>query len=182
MKFIVHSLKRLAVVLLPLALLSACAGNHVDVVPVSGFSTERYLGKWYEIARLDHAFERGLSNVTAEYSLRADGKIKVLNQGYRDGANQADKATGKAKFAGKPSDAHLRVSFFEPFYGDYIIFGLDKSGYRHAYVSGGKDTYLWLLSRSPTVSKAVRADFLREAGALGYDTTSLIWVDQSRAR
>lgn len=174
-------LKRLALVILPVLLLSACAGNKVDAVPVSGFEADRYLGRWYEIARLDHVFERGLSNVSARYSNRRDGKIKVLNRGYHDGDGAFREATGKAKFAGDPSQGHLRVSFFGPFYGDYIIFGLDKTGYRYAYVSGGRDNYLWLLSRSPTVSPAVRRDFLKRAEALGYDTDSLIWVDQSRA-
>ncbi len=163
------------------AVLAGCAGKSIDAVPVSGFDADRYLGTWYEIARLDHSFERGLSNVTATYSRRPDGQIAVVNQGFRDRTGETDKAEGRAKFADGPSTGSLRVSFFGPFYGDYIIFGLSPD-YRHAFVSGGSERYLWLLSKSPSVPAAVRRDFLKRATALGYDTDALIWVDQSRNR
>ncbi len=161
-------------------LVSACAGKSIDAVPVSGFNSDRYLGKWYEIARLDHSFERGLSNVTANYAKRADGRISVVNRGYNDKAGAFEEATGRARFAGGPSTGKLRVSFFGPFYGDYIVFGLGKD-YRHAYISGGSDKYLWLLSRTPSVPPSVRRDFVSQATALGYDTGALIWVDQKRS-
>ena len=164
--------------LAPILLLTACAGNPVNAVPVTGFDSEKYLGTWYEVARLDHGFERGLSHVSATYTRREDGKITVLNQGYKATSQKTKTATGKAKFANDSTTGHLKVSFFGPLYGDYIIFDLDKTAYSRAYVSGGKDNYLWLLSRTPTITENVRSDFLAKSEALGYDTESLIWVDQ----
>ena len=168
--------------LVPFFALMACAGKPLNVSPVSEFEADRYLGTWYEIARLDHVFERGLSNVTAQYSKRDDGQITALNRGYNEKKNAFDEAEGKAKFATDASTGFLKVSFFGPFYGDYIVFGLDKIDYSYAYISGGNDDYLWLLSRTPMVSQTVRQDFIRKSKALGYDTDSLIWVDQNRAR
>lgn len=176
-------MKRFFLYLLPafllLPLLTACAGNPVNAVPVGEFETDRYLGTWYEVARLDHSFERGLSQVSATYTRRDDGKIKVENRGFKENSGEFKDATGKAKFADASDTGHLKVSFFGPFYGDYIIFDLDAA-YSRAYVSGGKDNYLWLLSRTPTVSESVRQDFIAKSAALGYDTDSLIWVDQSK--
>lgn len=173
-------IRLLAAIMLPV-FLAACAGKSVDAVPVSNFNSDRYLGTWYEIARLDHSFERGLSNVTATYGKRPDGQISVINRGFNDKEGKFEQATGRAKFAGDPSTGQLRVSFFGPFYGDYIIFGLGND-YRHAYISGGNDKYLWLLSRSRTVSPTIRRNFIKRANALGYDTSALIWVDQSRSK
>ena len=130
------------VISLPLLALAACASNPVNAVPVAEFDADRYLGTWYEVARLDHSFERGLSHVTANYTKRDDGKITVLNRGYSEKKGEFEDAQGKAKFAADESTGHLKVSFFGPFYGDYIIFGLDKADYSRAYVSGGKDNYL----------------------------------------
>ena len=174
-------MKLLPLAFIPLLALTACAGNPVNAVPVSGFETDRYLGTWYEVARLDHTFERGLSNVTANYTKREDGKITVLNRGYNEKKGEFEDAKGKAKYANDPSTGHLKVSFFGPLYGDYIIFDLEATDYTTAYVSGGKDNYLWLLSRTPTVSAATRADFVSKSQALGYNTDSLIWVDQTRS-
>ncbi|GGX76270.1 hypothetical protein GCM10011309_27880 [Litorimonas cladophorae] len=174
-------MKNFVLSFLPMLALTACAGNPVAAVPVSGFETDRYLGTWYEVARLDHSFERGLSNVTANYTKRDDGKITVLNRGYNEKKGKFEDAVGKAKYASDPTTGHLKVSFFGPFYGNYIIFDLDKTDYSTAYISGGKDNYLWLLSRTPNVSDATRADFLKQSKALGYNTDSLIWVDHSRS-
>ncbi len=144
---------------------------------VKDFELDRYLGRWYEIARLDHRFERGMSHVTAEYSMREDGKVRVLNRGYKTKKGEWDEAEGKARFAGAPDIGHLEVSFFWIFYGDYIIFELDGD-YRHAWISGPDTDYLWFLSRTPTVSDALRAQFIERADALGFDTSELIFVDQ----
>ena len=165
--------------LAPFLFLTACAGSPINAVPVSGFDSEKYLGTWYEVARLDHSFERGLSHVSATYTRREDGKITVLNQGYKSSSQKTKTATGKAKFAADSKTGHLKVSFFGPFYGNYIIFDLDKTAYSRAYVSGGKDNYLWLLSRTPTITDSMRRDFLAKSEALGYDTESLIWVDHT---
>lgn len=161
--------------------LTGCAGNPVNAVPVTGFASERYLGTWYEVARLDHSFERGLSNVSANYTKRDDGKITVHNKGYNDKKGKFEDAKGKAKFAAAETTGHLKVSFFGPFYGDYIIFDLEKANYSHAYVSGGKDNYLWLLSRTPEITETLKQDFLAKSSALGYQTQDLIWVDHSHS-
>jgi len=159
--------------------LSGCAGNPINAQPVSNFNSDRYLGTWYEVARLDHGFERGLSHVSATYTRRDDGKITVLNKGYKASSGTYKAAKGKAKFALDSATGHLKVSFFGPFYGDYIIFDLDKVSYRYAYVSGGQDKYLWLLSRTPNIPDNIRQDFLEKSAALGYDTSELIWVDHA---
>jgi len=167
--------------LLPVLALGGCASHQVNAVPVNDFEADRYLGTWYEVARLDHVFERGLDNVSANYTRREDGKIGVLNRGYDSNKGEFKEAEGKAKFAKDENTGHLKVSFFGPFYGDYIVFGLDKKNYSHAFISGGKDNYLWLLSRTPRVSAAVRQDFLAKSRALGYSTDDLIWVKHDRA-
>ena len=163
--------------LLPL-LLAGCLGMPEGVRPVDGFELERYLGKWYEVARLDHSFERGLSRVTAEYSPRDDGGVRVVNRGYNVEKQEWEEAVGKADFVEGEDRGYLKVSFFGPFYGAYVVFELDKQGYQYAFVSGPDTSYLWLLSRTPTVSEEVMSRFLERASNLGFDTDSLIFVDQ----
>jgi apolipoprotein D and lipocalin family protein len=148
------------------------------VDPVEGFDLDRYLGKWYEIARLNHSFERGLTRVTAEYSLAEDGGVEVLNRGYSAADQQWKEAKGKAYFVGDSDKAHLKVSFFGPFYGSYVVFGLDRDEYQYAFVAGYDKSYLWLLSRSPEVSEALIERFVESARALGFATDNLIYVDQ----
>lgn len=160
-------------------MLTACTGIPKDITPISGFDADQYLGTWYEIARLDHSFERGLQNVTATYSLREDGGIKVLNRGYDTKKAKWDDAEGKAYFVGDESVGHLKVSFFGPFYGSYIIFDLDGPEYSRSYVTGPDKSYLWLLARSPEVSAEEKEAFEKKAASLGYDTAELIWVDQN---
>ena len=159
-------------------MLSACLGMPDSVTPVSGFELPRYLGKWYEIARLDHSFERGLVNVSAEYTLRDDGGISVLNRGYSPADGEWKQADGKAYPVGSSSEGYLKVSFFGPFYGSYVIFELDPD-YRHAFISGPDRSYLWLLSRTPNVDDAVIERFVGEARRLGFDTEELVFVDQN---
>jgi len=158
-------------------LLFGCQGLPQGVQPVTGFEVNRYLGTWYEIARLDHSFERGLSKVTADYSLREDGGLRVLSRGYSVAKNTWKDAEGKAYFVGSQDVGHLKVSFFGPFYGTYAVFELDKDNYQYAFVSGPDTSYLWLLSRTPTVSQALLDRFIEKAKALGFDTDSLIIVD-----
>jgi len=138
---------------------------------------ERYLGKWYEIARLDHSFERGLKNIVAEYSLREDGGLNVKNRGFSLTDKKWNEATGKAYFVNSSKEGYLKVSFFGPFYGSYIIFELDKD-YQYAFVSGPDLSYLWLLSRTPVVPKKVLTDFVNKSKALGFNTQKLIKVEQ----
>lgn len=158
-------------------IISGCTGLPTKVVPVDGFDADRYLGTWYEIARLDHRFERGLSNVTANYSLREDGGIVVKNRGYAEKKGEWKDATGKAYFVGDKSTGHLKVSFFGPFYGSYAVFELDKDNYQYAFVSGNTTKYLWMLSRTPQVSDELLAEFKTRASSLGFDTSKLIMVN-----
>lgn len=165
--------------LLAAALTSACTGLPDGIEPVSDFDADRYLGKWYEIARLDHSFERGLSRVTAEYSLRDDGGIRVINRGYNTASGEWEQADGKAFFVRSRDEGYLKVSFFGPFYGAYVVFGLDQDEYQYSFVSGPDRSYLWLLARTPTIEKHVMDRFVANATELGFPTEGLIIVDQS---
>nr|WP_010130273.1 lipocalin family protein [Microbulbifer agarilyticus] len=165
-------------VLVVSVLLASCTGIPEGITPVDNFSLDRYLGRWYEIARLDHSFERGLSRVTAEYTLLEDGGVRVVNRGFDAEKGKWQQAAGKAYFVGAPDVGHLKVSFFGPFYGSYIVFDLDED-YRYAMVAGPSRSYLWLLARTPTVDETVKQRFIRRAEALGFDTRSLIFVEQA---
>ena len=160
-------------------LLYGCVGIPEGVEPVDDFQLDRYLGTWYEIARLDHSFERGLDRVTAEYSLREDGGVRVINRGYSVSEDQWKEAEGKAYFVRDETTGYLKVSFFGPFYGSYIIFDLDTNEYRYSFVSGPNRSYLWLLSRTPEVGPETLDHFLESAAALGFDLDELILVDHS---
>lgn len=159
-------------------LLTGCLGTPEGVAPIENFETKRYLGKWYEIARLDHSFERGLSNVSAEYSIRKDGGIRVLNQGFSKKDNEWSEAEGKAYFVSDDNQGHLKVSFFGPFYSSYIIFELDKTNYEYAFISGYNNSYLWLLARTPKVDQTVIDHFVSRSKELGFNTNGLIFVNQ----
>lgn len=169
---------RRLLVLVPLLLLAGCLGMPEGVQPVSGFQLDRYLGTWFEIARLDHSFERGLSRVTAEYSMREDGGVQVVNRGFDAERGEWKEAEGKAYFVEDENLGYLKVSFFGPFYGSYVVFELDHEEYQYAFISGPDTSYLWLLSRTPTVSQAVISRFLERAAAFGFDTDSVIFVGQ----
>jgi apolipoprotein D and lipocalin family protein len=146
--------------------------------PVSGFDLNRYLGKWYEIARIPTSFEKGLVNVTATYSLRQDGKVQVINEGYKEtGKGKHKTAKGKAKLAAKPDSGYLKVSFFGPFYADYIIIDLDLQQYDYAMVASSYD-YLWILSRQPKMEKDIYDKLIEKASKLGFDTSRLYLVPQ----
>ncbi|KJS05685.1 MAG: lipocalin [Gammaproteobacteria bacterium BRH_c0] len=157
--------------------LGACS-HHVPegVQPVSDFELERYLGTWYEIARLDHRFERGLSDVTAHYSLRDDGGLRVINRGYSAASGEWEEAEGKAYFVEDSTIGHLKVSFFGPFYGAYIVFDLDHEAYSQALVSGPDKSYLWILARTPTLDPGQLEALVARAKASGFDTDALIFV------
>lgn len=170
-------MKRIMGVWVLLTLLAVgCVTLPEGVTPVDRFVVERYLGKWYEIARLDHPFERGLTSITAEYSLRPDGGIAVVNRGYSAKEGEWRQAEGKAYFAGRPDQGFLKVSFFGPFYGSYVIFELDREHYSHALVCGPDKTYLWLLARSPQMSDDLKNRLIQKAADLGFDTSRLITV------
>lgn len=162
-----------------LVLLAGCMGMPAAVQPVSGFQAERYLGRWYEIARLDHSFERGMARVTAEYRQRDDDGIEVINRGWLAESKAWKEARGKAYFVDGPDKGYLKVSFLGPFYGSYVVFELDAQDYRYALVSGPDTSYLWLLARSPTLDAATRERLVARAAAAGFDTSKLIFVDHT---
>ncbi len=157
--------------------LSSCLGIPEGVKPVDGFELNKYLGKWHEIARLDHSFERGLSKVTADYSLRNDGGVQVINRGFSNKKNEWKEAEGKAYFVGEQDQGYLKVSFFGPFYGSYVVFELDKQNYQYAFIAGPDTSYLWFLSRTPTVSEELYAGFIERARQLGFNTENVIRVE-----
>ena len=167
--------KYLSFSLLILTALSACTGMPDGVEPVTGFDKSRYLGTWHEIARLDHSFERDLVDVTAEYSLRDDGAVRVINSGTDSTTGERKVAEGHAKFVGDDGTAHLKVSFFGPFYGSYIVFELDPD-YRYAFVAGYNTNYLWLLARETNISEDIRKRFTDRAGDLGFAVDDLVWL------
>ena len=161
---------------LSLALAAGCVSvPKVDNAPVAALNLNRYLGEWYEIARFDHSFERGVEQAKANYTQNADGTIKVVNSGIKNGKPKT--AVGKGKTTDTPG--LLRVSFFGPFYADYRVMMVDKE-YTRALVGSGSADYLWLLSRSPELSETAKSELLAEAQRRGYDTGKLILVRQGK--
>lgn len=148
--------------------------------PVTSFDINRYLGQWYEIARLDHSFERGMSDVNATYQLQDDGSVKVINRGYDTRKQAWKEAIGRALFIGDSQTASLKVSFFGPFYGGYHVIALDEQNYRWSLVAGPDRDYLWILARDKMLPAEVREQLLSQAKALGFATDKLIWVEQKR--
>ncbi len=169
---------RAVLLLFTTVVLAGCLGMPAGVTPVTGFDSDRYLGTWYEIARLDHSFEEGLDRVTAEYSLREDGGLSVINRGYLTQEKRWEEAQGKAFFVNGSDEGYLKVSFFGPFYGSYVIFELDKENYQYAFVSGPDTSFLWLLARTPTVEPELIEQFVARASSLGFDTRELIFPKQ----
>lgn len=155
-------------------LLTGCVGMPENVKPVDNFNIQNYLGKWYEIVRLDHSFERGLDHVTAEYALREDGGLKVINRGYSTKENRWKEAVGKAYFVKEPDKGYLKVSFFGPFYGSYVIIDLDKDNYQYSLVCGPDSSYLWILSRTPAMQPEIKERLITKAAELGFNTRNLI--------
>lgn len=157
-------------------LLPGCISLPENVTPVTDFNLEKYMGTWYEIARLDHSFEKGLNKVSAEYSLRKDGGVRVLNKGYSETGKRWKEAEGKAYFVQGADRGYLKVSFFGPFYGSYVIFELDKINYQYSLVCGPDKSYLWILSRHPEMPEELKVKLIDRAKKLGFDTDKLIFV------
>jgi apolipoprotein D and lipocalin family protein len=160
---------------LALGFCGCATGAPEGVTPVAGFELERYLGKWHEIARLDHRFERGLSKVTAEYSMRGDGGVRVINRGYDAGKDEWKEAEGRAYFTGDSSVGSLKVSFFRPFYGGYNIIELDRENYSWSLVCGPDRSYLWILARTPELAPETLERLKARAAELGFETEKLIY-------
>lgn len=179
--------KSIIAIAVPVALIAVAAvlftvGTMKRTIPegvyaVENFDSGNYLGKWYEIARLDYKWEKGLSHVTATYSMNEDGSIKVDNKGFDPSKQEWRSYIGKAKFTGAPDVAMLKVTFLEPFYSGYNVVAIDD-GYRYAFVAGRNLDYMWLLSREKTMPEEITESYLRQASEAGYDVSNLVWTDQ----
>ena len=172
--------RMLGILILITSIAIGCTSVPKDLEPVSGFDGARYMGKWYEIARLDHSFERNLSNVSAMYTAKEKGEIAVLNRGFNEKDGEWKQIEGKARFVGDETVGSLKVSFFGPFYGGYHIIELDRMDYGYAMVSGPSRSYLWILSRTTKLDEAIYLKLVNRAAALGFDTTGLIRVKHDR--
>ena len=163
-----------------LSILAGCTSIPEGLQPVGGFEVDRYLGKWYEIARLDHSFERNLSNVTAEYSLRDGGEIDVLNKGYDQRKGEWREIKGVARFIGEKNVGSLKVSFFGPFWGGYHVIALDREDYRYSMVTGPSRSYLWILSRDKKLDPNIVAELVARARQWDFDVEKLIYVEHDK--
>lgn len=159
----------------------SCATIPKGAVAVKPFDKEKYLGKWYEIARIDFKFEKDLNNTTAEYSLNTKGTIKVDNKGYNTKKGKWERAIGKAKFVGEENVAMLKVSFFGPFYSGYNVIAIDDD-YTYALVSGSNLKYLWILSRDTKIPIGIKNKYLQIAERIGYNTADLLWVTHNKQK
>jgi apolipoprotein D and lipocalin family protein len=165
--------------LITILFIVSCTSVPSGLEPITGFEVDRYLGKWYEIARLDHSFERNLSNVSARYTGREKGGIDVVNRGFNTQSEKWKEIRGKAFFIGKEDVGSLKVSFFGPFYGGYHVIALDKVNYHYAMIAGPSRKYLWILSRDKTLDEKIISDLVTKARDWGFDTDKLIYVPQN---
>lgn len=161
------------------ALITSCASIPKNAKPVQNFDLNKYLGSWYEIARFDFRFEKDLDNVMAQYSLNNKGNVNVVNSGYNFKKEKWVSAEGVAKFRGDKNSAALKVSFFGPFYSGYNVIALDED-YKYALVAGKDLKYLWILSREKSIPEDIKAEYLKIAQEVGYDTSELIWVEHNK--
>lgn len=179
MNIITRTFKRLVTIVTGL-FLAGCTEETATLTPVRNFDAARYLGRWYEIARLPNRFEEGLADVRAEYAPRDTATITVVNTGYDVAQQRWRSVRGIARFAGARDVGHLRVSFFRPFYASYKIIALDTNAYQYALVTGNDFSYLWLLARTPQLPDATRTMLIERAAALGFATNRLIYVVHDR--
>lgn len=163
------------IILITMLGIYSCATIPKNAKAVKPFDKEKYLGKWYEIARFDFKFERHLNNTTAEYSLNNNGSIRVNNKGYNTQKNEWKQAIGKAKFVGDEHTAMLKVSFFGPFYSGYNVIAIDDN-YKYALVAGASLKYLWILSREPSIPEDIKTKYLTLAKKIGFETSNLLWI------
>ena len=171
------SLLRMISILFPLV---GCTKIPEGLQPITGFEAERYLGKWYEIARLDHSFERNMSNVTAQYS-RGDGdELVVLNRGFEKEKGKWREVKGVARFIGDKDVGSLQVSFYVPIWGGYHVIALDQEAYRYSMISGPSRSYLWILAREKQLDEKILAGLIGKAKELGFETEKLIMVEQDK--
>jgi len=173
--------RMLQALMLALALLAAsCTGVPEGIKPVQGFELKPYLGVWHEVARLDHSFERGLTQVTATYGLRDDGSVKVLNRGWDAAQGKWKEAEGRALFVGPSNEGRLKVSFFGPFYGAYNV--IDYDPLKYSMITGPDRSYFWILSREPKLDAQTLDRLIKRAQALGFATDKLIYPTDSAGK
>lgn len=172
-------IQHLLFVFISVMMFNSCSSIPKGATAVSPFEKEKYLGLWYEIARLDFKFEKNLNNTTAEYGIREDGKISVTNRGYNYVKDEWKEAVGKAKFVEDENVAKLKVSFFGPFYAGYNVIALDEN-YQYALVAGKDLGFLWILSRETTIPDDVKNQYLNIAQNIGFETDDLIWVEHNK--
>jgi apolipoprotein D and lipocalin family protein len=161
-----------------LTVITSCTAIPSGLEPVDNFDSKRYLGKWYEIARLDHRFERDLTNVSATYSPRTPDGVTVVNKGYDTKKKKWKSIEGNALFIGDENVGSLKVSFFGPFYGGYHIIDLDKENYSYSMVVGPDRSYFWILSRARQMEASTFDRLVKKAAMMGIDTAELILVEQ----
>ena len=179
--FIGHRLIQRSILLALLVGLAGCSTSPPEgISAVTPFDIARYEGQWFEVARLDHSFERGMSDVSARYRIQADGSVQVINRGFDTKKNDWKEAIGRAVFTGDPKTASLKVSFFGPFYGGYHVASLDKENYQWALVVGPDRDYMWILARDKQLKPEIRAQLLAQAKTLGLAVDQLIWVTHTR--
>lgn len=166
-------------VLFILILMISCQNIPENAHAVQGFEKEKYLGTWYEIARLDFKYEEGLNNTSAHYALNDDGSIKVTNKGFNVEKKEWEEANGKAKFVGDENIGMLKVSFFGPFYSGYNVIAVDEN-YDYALVAGKNLNYLWILSRETIIPADIKKEYLKIAEEVGYEVANLIWVEHDQ--
>lgn len=173
-----NMVKSAIVIFIPF-ILAGCATIPSGVEAVRGFDVARYQGRWYEIARLDHSFERGLSDVSATYALRSDGGIDVRNKGFDNRSGRWREAKGRAYFLKDRTVGRLKVSFFWPFYGGYNVIALDQEKYSYALVCGPNRSYLWILAREKTLGRSVIDKLVRTSRDLGFNVEGFIFVEHN---
>ena len=171
-------MRKLSAILISVIFVSSCVEVPEGITPVSGFKLDKYMGKWYEIARLDHRYERHFNRVSVEYSLNNNGDVLIKKKGYMPMHTEWREKEGKATLAGDTDQGFLKVSYIFALWEPYVIFKLDPD-YEWAYVCGKDRTSLWLLARTPEVNSEIREDFIEEASRLNFDTSQLNFVHQS---
>ena len=171
---------RITALFILLASAFGCARSTRSIEPVRGFDVHRYSGKWYEIARFPHSFEKGLTHVTAEYGLEKNGTISVLNKGYDPQKQKWKSARASARFSGPKDMGLLSVTFFKPFSAPYKIIHLDKESYQYALLTSSSYKYLWILSRAPTMKRETLDSLIQKATSYGFDVTKLLLVEQGK--
>lgn len=170
---------KILLTLCALLLASCTVGPPGDLKVIQNFELERYQGIWFEIARLDHRFERGLSQVSAEYRIQADNTMQVINRGFDEDSGEWEQAVGKARFIDATDQGALKVSFFGPFYGAYNIVALDQKNYQWVMVTGPSYDYLWILARQPALEAVIYNQLLEIAAGAGFAVNELIVVSHT---